>query len=52
MANTAVIDTIISLVQQYFVYMLPIIALLSGITFMVSFFMEALLGWGKRTFRG
>jgi hypothetical protein len=52
MANTDVINTIIGLVQQYFVYMLPIIALLAGITFMVSFLMSVTMGLGRRTFRG
>lgn len=52
MANTEVITIILQLVSQYFVYMLPIIGVLSGITFMVSFLMSVTMGLGRRTFRG
>lgn len=52
MANTDVINTIIQLVAEYFTYMLPIVGVLAGITFMVSFFYSVTLGMGRRTFRG
>lgn len=52
MANTDVINLIIDTTSQYFVYMLPIIGFLSGITFMVSWLMSVTLGMGRRTFRG
>lgn len=37
MANTDVINLIISTTADYFTYMLPIIAVMGGITFIVSF---------------
>lgn len=52
MANTDVINLIISTVADYFTYMLPVIALMAGITFMVSFLMSVTLGMGRRTFKG
>lgn len=52
MANTAVIDKILELVTQYFTYMLPIIGVLAGLTFMFSFLYVITMGLGRRTFKG
>jgi preprotein translocase subunit SecF len=52
MANTAVIDTIISLVKDYMTYMLPVIALLAGLSFIFSFLFVITMGLGRRTFKG
>lgn len=51
MANTEVIATIIELTQDYFTYMIPVIALLAGINFMVTWFMSLTMGLGRRTFK-
>lgn len=51
MANTDVVSLIISTAAQYFTYMLPIIAVLAGITFMVSFLLSVTLGMGRRIMR-
>jgi hypothetical protein len=52
MANTEVIDIIISTTAEYFTYMLPIIGVMAGITFVVSFLMSVTIGMGRRTFKG
>lgn len=52
MANAEVITTLISLVQDMMIYMLPIIALLAGLTFMITWFMSVVFGLGRRTFKG
>lgn len=52
MANTEVIDVIMSMVAEYFTYMMPIIGVLAGVTFVVTFLMSVTLGFGRRTFKG
>jgi len=52
MANSDIIDIIITNVADMLVYLLPVIALLSGIIFMVSFLLYITIGLGRRTFRG
>ena len=52
MANTDVINEIIDLVSTYFTYMLPIIGVLAGISFITTFLMAVTMGLGKRTFKG
>jgi hypothetical protein len=52
MASSDVVNLIITTVASYFTYMLPVIAILAGITFMVSFLMSVTMGLGRRTFRG
>jgi len=52
MANTDVINLIVSTTASYFTYMLPIIGVLAGISFIVSFFYAVTLGMGRRTFKG
>jgi hypothetical protein len=52
MANTAVIDKIIELVASYFTYMLPIIGVLAGLSFIFSFLFVITMGLGRRTFKG
>jgi len=51
MANTEIIDSIIASVSELITYMLPIIALLTGVSFVFSFLISVTLGWGKKTFR-
>jgi hypothetical protein len=51
MANTDVIAKIIELTSSYFTYMLPIIGLMAGITFMVTWFTSLTMGLGRRTFK-
>lgn len=52
MTNTAVIGEIVTMVQDFMTYMLPIIAMIGGITFVLSFFMAAVFGMGRKTFKG
>ncbi len=52
MANTDVIEIILNMTREYLFYMLPIIAILSGITFIFSMLYSVTLGLGRRTFRG
>ena len=51
MANSDVIDLIISLVGNYLTYMLPILAVLTALTFIFSFLYAATLGAVKDMFR-
>lgn len=51
MANTQVIAEIISMTGDMLTYMLPVIAVLSGITLMISFLLSVTLGMGRRTFK-
>lgn len=52
MANVEIITTIINLVKDMMTYMLPIIALLAGINFMLTWFMSVIFGHGRRAFKG
>jgi hypothetical protein len=52
MTNTEVVSAIIGIVTDAMTYMLPIIAILAGINFMVSWLMSVTMGLGRRTFRG
>jgi hypothetical protein len=52
MANEAVITTLIDMIGEMLVYMLPVIAFLAGVTFMVTWFMSVVFGMGRRTFKG
>lgn len=52
MASSEVVDLIIAMVQDYFEYMLPIIGVLAGITFITSFLMYLTMGLGRRVFKG
>jgi hypothetical protein len=51
MANAEIIAIIIDLVKEMMVYMLPIIALLAGINYMVTWFMGVVFGHGRKAFR-
>lgn len=51
MANTEIITTIMTMTQSYFTYMLPIIGVMSAITFIVTWFHSVTLGMGRRTFK-
>jgi len=50
MANSDIIDLIIQTTANMLVYMLPVIAVLSGITLLLSFLYAATLGSVKRIF--
>jgi len=52
MASSDVVDLIIVTTADFMHYMLPIIGVMAGITFIVSFLLSATLGWGRRTFKG
>lgn len=52
MANTDVITIILDMTRDYFTYMLPIIGVLAGISFIVTFLFSITMGLGRRTFKG
>jgi hypothetical protein len=52
MASSEVVDQIISLTADFLTYMMPIIGVLAGITFITSWFMSVTIGMGRRTFKG
>jgi hypothetical protein len=52
MASADVVTQIINLVQDFLTYMLPIIAVLAGINFLITWLMSVTMGLGRRTFRG
>lgn len=52
MANTDVINEIITMTADMMTYMLPVIAVLAGITLMISFLLSVTIGMGRRTFKG
>lgn len=52
MASEELVTLIIELTANMMEYMLPVIAVLSGITFIVSFLMYVTLGLGRRVFKG
>jgi len=51
MANSDVIALIIEGTVDCIHYMLPVIAFLSGVNFVVTWLMSVTMGMGKRTFR-
>jgi hypothetical protein len=51
MTNTAVVGQIVSMTQDFLVYMMPIIGVLAGIMFVLSLFFSATTGTLKR-FKG
>jgi len=52
MTNGEVVAEIVGMVQDFLVYMMPIIGTLAGLTFVLSFFFSVTMGLGRRTFRG
>ncbi len=52
MANTEIITLIPETTAECLTYMIPIIGILAGINFIVSWLMSVTMGMGKRTFRG
>lgn len=52
MANTEIIDLLIAMVTEMVVYLLPVIALFSGLTFIFSFLFSILFGVPRNTFKG
>lgn len=51
MANTEVINLILETTADMLQYMLPIIGILSGIIFIVSFLLYLTVGLGRRVFK-
>lgn len=51
MANTDIVNVIITTTADMIEYLLPIIAIMSGITFILTFLLSVTLGWGNRTFK-
>ena len=49
MANTEVITLILSTTAQFMLYMLPVIAIMAGINFLVTWLMS-ILGFGRKKF--
>ena len=52
MTNSEVVAEIVSMTQNLLEYMMPVIGVLAGLTFVLSFFFSVTLGMGRRTFRG
>lgn len=52
MASEEIVVKIIEMTSTMLVYMLPVIAILAGINFIVTWLMSITMGLGKRTFRG
>jgi len=48
MANTDVVNLILTATSEMFVYMLPVIAIMAGITFITSFLFDVTFGAYKR----
>lgn len=51
MTSPEVIETIIDLVKNMLLYLLPVIALLSGLNYIFGFLLHVTLGQGRRVFR-
>lgn len=51
MANADVINLIISNVATMLLYMMPVVAVMSGIIFIVSWVTHITLGMARRTFK-
>jgi len=51
MANEDVVDLVITTVRSMIEYTLPIIGVLAGVTFVLSWLMYILFGLGRRIFR-
>jgi len=52
MANTEVVQIIIDTTASSLLYLLPVIAVLSGINFIVTWLMSITFGLARRSFRG
>ena len=52
MASEEVVLQIIDLTANFLTYMLPVIGILAGINFIVTWLMSITMGLGRRTFRG
>jgi len=50
MASADVINVLIATFEDAFIYLLPIIGVLAGINFLVTWIMSITMGLGKRTF--
>lgn len=50
MANSEVVQLIITMTSEFMTYMLPIIATLAGITLVLSFFIYVTLGSARTIF--
>jgi len=51
MASSEIITTIIELVRDMLLYLLPVIALLAGLNYIFGFLLHVTLGQGRRIFR-
>lgn len=52
MANTEIINLIIETTADMFLYMLPVIGVMMGITYITSFILHVTVGTARRAFRG
>lgn len=52
MTNTEVVGQIVGYMGELLQFMLPIIGVMSGLIFVITFLLSITLGFGKRTFRG
>lgn len=52
MANSDVVNLVVTAVTEMFTYMLPVIAFMTGVVFMVSWLMYITVGIGGRVFKG
>jgi len=52
MANTDVINLIIQTAASYITYMLPVLGILAGLTFIFSMLYAVTLGFGRKAFKG
>lgn len=50
MANTDVINEIISVAGDAFTYLLPVVGIMAGIMFITTFLFAVTIGLAKRTF--
>lgn len=51
MTNTDVVNQVVDIAANFFTYMLPVIGVLAGITFVTSL-MFSVLGFGKKSIGG
>jgi hypothetical protein len=52
MANAEIIAQIVDIVKDCLTYMMPIIGILAGINFVLTWFHSTVWGMGRRTFKG
>lgn len=52
MASADVIAQIITMTKDFLTYMLPVIGVMAGIIFVITWLMSITIGLGRRTFKG